>query len=280
MEILMKYFFKILLFSFVLMFGGSCSSDFNLLSEFADENDDDAIIEQAKIYVSKGNYTQAIQMCSNLSAVGQTKAEARYICASAYAGSCGLNTISFLSEIGGIAGLVMQGMVGFSGTATAAQAASCDTAQNLLEGIGTAANRTSSQNMLMVLIGLKKLQVYLESEGDANANNDITDDGIDTCNSGDYLNDTEITSLASALWEVKESAGYTSSTDLQNLKTIIEAACTTLNGVNPIYDYCTAADADTFTANQLLGVRATIAENSSFGTADCGAALGAGCCGI
>lgn len=274
----MKFVFKVLLFSMILLLSGSCTD--NLLSEFADESDDDAIIEQVKIYVSDGNYTKAIQMCSNLSSAGQANAEARYTCASAYAGHCGLNTISFLTDIAGISGNIMQDFVGFTGTATTAQAASCDTAQNLLEGIGTASQRTSNQNILMVLVGLKKLQVYLESEGDANSNDDITDDGINTCSSAGYLNDTEITNLASALWEIKESAGFTSSSDLQNLQTVIETACSVLDAVNPIYDYCTAADADTFTANQLMGVRATIAESSSFGTADCGAALGAGCCGI
>lgn len=255
-----------LLLAFALL--TSCTD--NLYSEFADENDDKALLESVRRYISSGNYASATTTCSYLSAEYAASAEARYVCAAAYAGTCGLNFINFANELATFnpAGdYLLQFFLSNLGVETAAQETACNTSQDLLEAIGTAAQRSTDANTLMVLLNFKKLDVAANVNADSNDDGAV-DGGYDSC----AVSDTVATTFGSALWELKESAGYTTIPGASDISTAITAACTALNGVDPNLNFCNAPDADTFTTDQLRGVRSMIREGANnFGLADCGA---------
>lgn len=264
----MLKFLKVSLFSIVLLFTGSCAD--NALSEFADENDPAALAKQAAIYINEGNYTKAKEYCTNTSGFDRDEL---YICATAYAGACGLEVIPFLTTT--IAGatdpLLEYFLTTVSGT-TLAQATDCESAQNLLESIGVALNRTDDENFLMSMINLKTLQVLSDLYADTD-DDGLRDGGYNSCTLGDPI----ATIYASALWELKESAPNTGITELSDVATVIENACSVIDAVDSTRDFCAATDANTFTASQLNGARAIVSEDTVFGLSDCGAGV-AFCC--
>lgn len=244
----------------------SCAD--NLFAEFADETENKAILEDARRSLSKGNYSDAITSCSFLSSEYAITPDAAYVCASAYAGSCGFDLISFINEFGtydGSTDYLLQFFLSNAGLETAANATACDLAQDTLQVTGVAANRTDDANTLMLLVNLKQLDVHSNVNADSNDDGTV-DGGYDSC----AISDAEATSYASALWELKETATYTTISGASDISTAIEAACSVLDSVDPNLDFCAAADADTFTADQLRGVRSMISEGANnFGLSDC-----------
>lgn len=255
--------FLFLFFTFAV---ASCSQ--NLLEELASKGDDKALLESAKRNISSGSYASAITNCTQMSSAYLSKREPAYICASAFGGSCGLNMISFLSAMesyNSATDKLLQFFLTITDGATSSNVDDCNTAQDLLEGIGTAANRTADENTLMTMITLKKLDVI------ANATSDTDDDGlvdgayVGSCN----LTVADSTSYAAALWELKESGPLSGLSFGSDLATAVQTICAQLNAVNANLDLCAAADADTFTAEHLDGARTAVHEGAAFGLGDC-----------
>lgn len=254
-------------FTFALI---SCSQ--NLLQEMGSKNTDPALLESAKRNISDADFESAITNCSGMSAGYLAKREPAYICASAYAGACGLNMISFLASLetfdGGPANggtdILLQFFLTLTGIVDSTHVDACNSAQDLLESIGAAADRTTDENTLMTLVTLKKLDILANATADADGDNAV-DGAYASCS----LSAANAASYAGALWELKESAPSSGFSFGSDLATVVQATCTALAGVNAALDYCAAADPDTFTAEQLDGARTVVNEGSAFGLGDC-----------
>ena len=239
----------------------------NILSELSNENTDAALFEEAKLQMNKGNFTLAVAACADMSATATNNRDVAYTCASAYAGDCGLNFLNFLVAFEAyMAAPVLNVMMFLSSQnhgATATNVTSCATATNLLQSIGAAADRTSTENLLMVFTNLTTLGVMGNTFADTD-DDDVRDPAYDTCTD---IVDADAAIVAEAFWEIKESAGSTGIADLATLATTITTACGTLPGAN---DFCAQVDPDAFTLNETKGAEGLFRENTgSFGLGDC-----------
>lgn len=145
---------KILLVLFYsISFLVGCSANF--LNELADKNSDDAIIYDAQKAVNEQSYDIAIDLLTvKLSAAGQAKVPARETLASAYAGKCGLNFISFVDGLanansGSAFILVSSPFVGLP-----VQPNFCLQSLQTLDLIGPTESRTTDQNAFASVVGM------------------------------------------------------------------------------------------------------------------------------
>lgn len=127
----------------------------NVLSELGAKKSDDALIFDAKRAVNEMRYDDAVLILTQeLSAGGQTKAEAREVLASAYAGKCGLNFLNYTNSLStatsGSAFVLMSSP--FIGVSVAPNF--CLTALQTLDLIGTNAQRTQDQNAFAAVLGM------------------------------------------------------------------------------------------------------------------------------
>jgi hypothetical protein len=150
--------------------------------------------------------------------------------------------------------------------ATTADIDDCSIAEDLLQAIGPAADRTGDENALMTLVALHRLGVVANVYADTD-DDDTVDAGYNTC--------TDVASpygesITSALWEIYKSAGASHIPGGSDLVTAIGAACTAIDLADTTKNFCTATDPDAFTANQVKGALGLAREDAvSFGLGDC-----------
>jgi hypothetical protein len=254
----------------------SCSG--NSFEFFADLADDSALYYAAVEALNKGDYDSAIDSCTNLSSGYLNRREARMVCASAFAGRCGfeiLDEVTFLTTYSGLGPPpppIFEYYYQQLATTTAADMSDCDSAEEILRGIGEAADRNDDENVLMTLLALHKIGVYANELADATEDN-LLDGGFDACSD---LTDAQAEDIAGAFWELNQSASSVTNSFFTDLATAIAQVCTQLNAFNATYNFCASAtypESPTITTNYMKGARTIIHEGVLVGVGSCGAGV-------
>lgn len=79
--------FKLFL-ALVLVLSSTGCEDTNMLETFSNKEDDASLYAAALHHLNKGRYDDAIAVCESMS-ISQRHGQARFVCASSYAGRCG-----------------------------------------------------------------------------------------------------------------------------------------------------------------------------------------------
>ncbi len=214
----------------ILVFFQSCS--LNIFSELAGKNSDDSLLFEAQAAVNAQNYDNAITIITQkVSSSGRVTVKAREILASGYAGKCGLNFIDYVTRLsqsvsGSTFVLVSSPFVGITVTP-----ASCLTALQTLDLIGTFSQRTTSQNSFAAIVGMVLMgSATRQYTDDAPVNGDGSQDAVNiSCTLTDAQMDNIILGYAYMSLNfaaVSSQIGNASSTTISD--TI--AACTALAG--------------------------------------------------
>lgn len=158
----MNFMKRILNFTVVLMMASSCST--NVFENASASSSDETLLLDAKIAINAFDYQTAIDIVtSEMSAEGQATTEAKEVLASAYAGRCGLNFVTYLDALSNVTtgtgfGILMAPYAGI-----AADPASCLLALNTLETIGTSAQRTANENAFAAVVGMSLLGTQMRT---------------------------------------------------------------------------------------------------------------------
>ncbi len=259
----------------VLLSSSSCSV--NILENFADKNSNEALYYDALELINDGDYTGALEKIALMTASYTANREVITLKASAYAGICGLNFLSFVEALKNIGSTRLFPFLlsAFTG-GTAAKIDACLAAEDLVESIGTLSERSSDENMFLVLISFAKIGNVLSLYADSDSNGTV-DAAYAPCNSGASrvagdLYDPDVQQLGTGITlAIANIAAVTSGVDLGDASlTSISSACTTLAGVNAAYDFCSITDPASLTANHLKGIRSILKEDSVVGLgSDC-----------
>ena len=232
---------------------GSCTR--NYFDEFAKKDTKEALFFDAKLKLDESDFSTAIARFNSLS----TNHPGYYadnsmasLHASAYAGRCGLDFISLLTNIqnappGALFSLLMSSFPG----ATTTSYTDCLDAENLLETIGDHTVRSGDENLLMAFLSLAKIGVILSSRADAD-DDQATDAGFDQCNTT-HLPTIEAREIGSGLSHMILSlaAVGTSYIDVSEI--------TTMCGLDPqLAAFCNTTDPTTFTDPQLSVLRVAV----------------------
>lgn len=141
----------------------------NLYKDLASNKEsDEALYEDAQKLIDDGDYTGAINKILSTTSGFQAETRVKESLAGAYAARCGMEFLTFVNNLsnGGSSSIFQIAMNGFVGISTS-NYADCKTAEGIVEGMGNALSRTSSQNFFMLFLELAKLGNRVRSVADA-----------------------------------------------------------------------------------------------------------------
>lgn len=229
-----------------IIFAISCMGCSNFLESFSNKNSDNSLYEAGVLAMNESNWDLALAKFEALSPTYFASEEKKLMFASAYAGKCGLNFISYAANLGSVS---LGGSTLFSyfmnqWTGIAIYPSSCASAEQWINAISTDPNaRSGTANFNMMILAMVKVGVYLRNNADidgvGNLGDGTTDPTFDSCaatpvGSG-VLDDNQAKEVVSgfANFLVNATSNLSSlSSDLQTAITALTAVCSTL-AVNP-----------------------------------------------
>jgi hypothetical protein len=261
-----------LLISLILILLSSLSCSVNVLSTFADKTTNDAYYVDAQAKINAGDYDGALASIAKMT--NQTETPVVMLKASAYGGKCGLDYIDFALNFANNSINLMAFVLSEMRSPTSDRIDACIAGQNLVTGLGTAAQRTSDQNIFMALLSLAKLGVILGYYSDAD-DDGVADVSGDRCVYGatsrptapvseDFF-ESDLRELGTGLTIAYQSLKAVSSTINLGSSTTssLDTICTLLN------DACDITDPSLFSPLQLQALRSLVNETSAIGVGPC-----------
>lgn len=253
---------------------GNLNCSVNILENFANKTSNEALYIDALKKMNSGDFDGALAKIALMTGSFPSERKVVTLKASAYAGKCGLSFLSFVEALGGMgttklfAFLLSQFQAGGATT----KAGYCKTAEDLVESIGVAADRTSDENMLLVLISFAKIGQLLSKYADTDQDG-TPDAAYDICTTagGGAMPDADAAELGTGITlAIQNITAVTSTVDLgDQALNDIQTLCSTLNDI-PVpgdgrYNFCSVTDPSSFTANHLLAIRSLAREGSAVG---------------
>lgn len=154
----------------------------NLFEAMSGKTSREAVMEEIRKLTDAQQFSDAIALIEANPDIAPTREE-KFLFASSYAGACGLTFASLFTSLATASGSPME----FAKNAFLTRAvvpANCYEAQQIIESIGAAGVRSSSENVAMFMIGLAKVGTYLKNRAD-NDGNGVLDVGYDSCDNTD-----------------------------------------------------------------------------------------------
>lgn len=234
----------------IVVFASSISCS-NFFKEAADKSTDEAKLEEIRKLMNSQDWDLALAEFEELSESQKSQVATIETWASAYAGKCGLNFVSYfnnLSEasLGGTT-LFKYFMNAFTGVSV--NPSSCYSAQLKMEEISTdPAERSSGQNLFMAILGMVKVGTYLRNIADKDGTGGLGDGNADTptynsCNTSS-LSDNDVKQIMTGiglittnLADLTDAISEGTITDtLGSLETLCSGSCgdTNINNVSAL----------------------------------------------
>jgi hypothetical protein len=201
-----------LIFILILFICSSCSNLFKLA---ANKDTDKALLYEAKKLIDEQKYTEAITYLDQLSPTFTADNKVRITFASAYAGACGMEFITFFGNIkGGVSGAFYKLFMNLF-TNRAANASYCILAEKKIKEIGPDATTRDTvtgekeANFFMAILAMAKAGALLRTKADLD-NDGSKDTTFDVC-ANDATNgfiSTEVDELVTAFGLFVENLPY------------------------------------------------------------------------
>lgn len=259
---------------FVLLTTSLSCGDLNILSEFAKEDTNQALLQAAKIHINKGEYGDAIAEFASMTSDYLAKREVKVVYASAYAGRCGLDLLALAESMAGtLPSLLFKFLMSQYQNVTTANRDDCLQAETIIKSISTTATeRTVDENLLMIFLSFAKIGVTISAHADNDDFDGNPDVGWNAC-TNDASNFPEAsvrevgTGLGNALTSLTAISGQ--STIGSDQTDTFTDGCADLAALNPALDFCSVTDSSAFTADQVKGIRSIVQANEWVGIGSC-----------
>lgn len=267
-----------LIFIFTLStFQLSCGG--NAFSQMSVKDSDEALFKDAEILIDAGDYSGAITKILATSSSFQSLTTTKRALAGAYAAKCGLRAIDFFNGLGGTGTMFTLYMKGFQTIASAdIDPASCDSAQNIMESIGTVGQRTQDQNFFLALLGMAKIGSQLRITEDISPVDGTVDSAANACKTA-TITDAQVARTVEGLGLIIEN--------LTAFSAAVGGAGSALTAINDMNTACTGAGlncsithlsaTDPSYANTVLAFRKII-DNNTYGVGACADNTFVTCC--
>lgn len=249
----------------------SCSV--NILENFADKTSDKALYVEAQKLIDDGDYTGALAQIAKMTGSYATSTAVTELKASAYAGRCGLNFLTFAKALQSIgATRIFPFLLGAFRSGSVSKIDDCISAEALMTGIGTITERTNDQNMFIVMVEFAKIGNILNHYADSNADG-TADVGFAPCTAGGGtraagpIDDSDMRQIGSGL--TIAMANITALAGSVNLGssslTTMTNVCGMLTGPLAAYNFCSVTDPAAFSASEVKGIRSFLKEDNAVG---------------
>jgi len=241
------------------------NSECNAFSGTADKTGDSALMYAARQQIDQGQYAEALTTLGQMTADGQAGHDGKVLAASAHAGICGLNLVTFGYNLSnGITAGTKLFPLFLSEMKAATSYGDCVSAETLMLGI-PAAQMTSDDYVFLAFVEFAKIGAALESASvDTSAHQGVVNPALDTC-STTPLTDAIVGDIGAGLTIAANS--------------ITQAGASIGGSVSQIcgvFD-CSITSGSSFSAADLLILRGFFKSNE-FGFNLCGGSFGTGTC--
>lgn len=250
----------------------------NVLEDFGNQNTDEARFVEAKKMINQGLYSEAILQFQAMSESFLSKPEVKSRYASAYAGRCGLDFISFVTSLKDMGSnrLFQFLMKGFPG-ATIEKIEDCVQAQDLLLEISEfGSSRSIDENFLMTFVSFVKVGSVLATYADAD-HNGSPDAGFNSCDNTDLPEDfvrqigSSIIHTYSSLMAIgdQDDVADGALNQIKALLNTVDASYDLCNDTPDGSGDCTNTDPADFNAADLRAIRTFVGESNAIGIGSC-----------
>lgn len=247
----------LVLFSFLTT--TSCGG--NIFEEASSKSSDDIVLQEIQKAVNEQRFDDAIALIIDNADLALESRENKMLFASAYAGKCGATFANLAESIETATGTpILIALTSFSTTTTSST--NCETAQEYLESIGAYADRTTSENIALFLIGFSKLGTFLKEVADDTAPYGTVDGDFDGCPGGNLPDENvkQMMSGTALMIENYSALGDSLSSGLQGDIDDIETACGAA---------CTETDASAINNATLIEGYRDLIESNEYGIGNC-----------
>lgn len=241
------------------------NSECNAFSGTANKTGDAALLYSARAKIDQADYAGAITTIETMTTEGQASHDALVLKASAYAGRCGMNLVTFGYNVkqGLDAGTTLFPLF-LTEMKAVTSASDCTQAETLMLSIPTA-SMTGDDYIFLTFVEFAKIGALLETASvDTSAGQGVVNPALDTC-AASPLTDaivreigTGVTIAASSISQAASSIGGP-----------LSQLCSTID--------CAITSGADFSAADLLVLRAFFKSNE-IGFNLCGGAIGTGSC--
>lgn len=171
------------------------ASECNAFSGTADKTSDAALMFGARQQIDQANYSNALTIISQMTTAGRNTHDGRLLEASAHAGLCGLNLITFASDVSsGISTSTLMTLL-MKEMKSATSYSDCVSAETLLLGI-TTAEMTADDWVFLAFVEFAKIGAALENGGlDSPAHSGTVDTAFNTCTAAAPLTDAIVADI-------------------------------------------------------------------------------------
>jgi len=253
----------------IVIFGMGCSV--NILKTFSNQTSNEALYVDAQQDLNGADYNGALSKIGQMTGAYATSTKVLELKASAYGGLCGFQFITFVQSFAGIgATRLFPFLLGAFDASVSTDIDNCVLAQNTLLSIGAPASLSADDNTFLAMIAFAKIGNILSYYADKTHTGTATA-GFDPCTTGgsrgapgNLITDADAreigTGISLALAGLQAVAGSVQlgSGSLSNITSI----CSALPSGS---DFCTITDPAAFTANEILGIRSLVNEDSIMG---------------
>jgi hypothetical protein len=264
----------------VLLLVGNLNCSVNVLEIFADKTTNEAIYVESMKLMNAKDYQGALDLIATMTDDYEATRKVVTLKASAYAGLCGFEFLPFVDAMSNMGSTFLFPFLlgAFRSATTTTQMDDCRTAEDLVESIGTLANRTTDENLLLLMISFAKIGVTLSYYADADQDGTVTG-GFDVCTAagartagasgGVAIPDSDIREIGSGLtlaMTTLQQIGSEINLGSGSL-TALTDVCADLAALPPAgtYDFCSITDPTAFTASHLKAIRSLLKEDSAVG---------------
>jgi hypothetical protein len=260
-------YFGVIIFSILLF---SCG---NLLNEFGGKGTDEAYYEEARKFLNRKDWINAILTFQKISPQFLSQKKVRMEYASALAGRCGLNFLGYVEDLADAnlsSTTFMRYLMGrFSGVAVSPQY--CTQAEIQLKLLEADHGLQNSQRLFFVVLAMAKVGAYLrfwadQSPGGLGDGN--VDTGFDSCSSTSLPDSvvTEVVTGFSIILQQLNNINLGLSSDLQNSISTIQTICQAGVLFNPAP--CSQTNPQAVTAGERDSMR-DVLKSSTIGLENC-----------
>ncbi len=257
-------------FSWIFIFGLCLGCTNNIFDEIAVKDSDEALIFEAQKKVNNREYGEALDLLALVSAAGRDKREVKRLRASAHAGVCGLDFVTFalgLRDLGTERLFVF--LADLYSAGTEARQTACSEAESLLTGISEASPLTVDENVFLAFVSLTRTGVILSRFGDRNADGVVDgSDSFDPCNAT-HLPNTDVRQLGLSLVLTLNAISAAQTTIGSDAIGDLSGICDDLAGLGGGLNFCDSTDSDSYTADQLRAIRTLVNESTILGLGTC-----------
>ena len=249
----------------------------NVYQEMSDKGSDAALIYKAGREIDLEAYDDALETLSGLTSTGKRSRDGRVAKATAYAGKCGLNLLTFANDFANqISGSTLMKLT-LNHFRAATSYEYCKLAEYELLSISARDWKTDDYAFL-VFVEMSKIGTLLAGASGADADNDGgLDNAFDPCtDSASHVAEAEVREVGTGLTIMMTALAASGITIGGGMGDTFEELCTDLASIGT--DFCSITDPDGFDSDQVNAIRTLIktkdvgldvCNGKSFGDATC-----------